>query len=155
MELIITENTTIEEYEAWLSHPDTTIKMMREASEKWSVLIEQSCKRIEDILEDMKNGAEQEAHSVSMDLLIHVAEQEAIMEGISVQAREILLADYLKSVAPRTPMPTYDMSEDTWQFEVALIDALEAKKFRSRVKNALVRIAAAVGAGWMVIHNLL
>jgi enamine deaminase RidA (YjgF/YER057c/UK114 family) len=146
MELIINKTTTIEEYEAWLSHPDTTIAMMREDSAKWSALIDQSFERIDAILDDMKSGIEQK---VSMELLLYVVEQEKSMEEVINQAREVLY------VAPRSTTRPYDISDDSFQFEVDLIDKLEAKKLRSRIKNALVKVASLIGVGLMVIHNLL
>lgn len=147
MELIINKTTTIEEYEAWLSHPETTIAMMREDSAKWSALIDQSFERIDAILDDMKSGIEQK---VSMDLLLHVVEQEKSMEEVINQAMEIL---YVQK--PRHAYRPFDISDDSFQFEVDLINKLEAKKLRSRIKNSLVKVAGLIGAGLMVIHNLL
>lgn len=144
MELIINENTTIEEYEAWLSHPETTIAMMRESSSKWADFLDRQDKAN---IKEIQHAAALE--HVSMKLMEHVVKEEMIMEELLSSAKRILY------VTPKYTKRPYQISDDSFQFEVDLIDKLEAKKFRNRVKNVLLKVAGLVGAGLMVIHNLL
>lgn len=145
----ITAETTFDQYIAWCELPTTTLAMIHSTEEPWRKKVDQAFEIMNCMLEDTKQDLMAESDVPSMETIIQYVDHERKMEEVFNQAVEILY------VAQKRTQRQYDISDDSFRFEVDLIDKLEAKKLRNRIKNALVKVAGLIGAGLMVIHNLL